>query len=58
MKPASDAELKSEIDAIASRIDNIVRTVNRHAPETAPPSETNDSGQPDCSTEGDLKSVV
>ena len=51
MKPASDVELKSEIDTIASRIDNIVRTVNRHAPDKAPKSDMDDSGQPDRPTE-------
>ena len=51
MKPASDAELKSEIDAIASRIDTIVRTVNRHAPATAAPSDMDDSGRTDRPTE-------
>lgn len=51
MKPASDAELKSEIDAVASRIDTIVRTVNRHAPAKGTASDMDDSGQTDRPTE-------
>jgi len=56
MKPASDAELKSEIDSIVSRIENIVRTVNRHAPGTATTAETDDSvraDRPAAETEND-----
>lgn len=43
MKTISDAEIKSEIEQIASRIDTIVKTINRYYPESDSPVDAESS---------------